>query len=160
MIETKNVWLILHDTAIWWSPIVAGFIGAFGVHLLGQSREREKWILDSKKQEFKELVSALSQAYIMTLAKTDGTHSLEDRLQFIATKNETVRIFVDRIFIVKDLDLDSLSLRWRTAMGMYDHKKDAKNFKTEYEAIRDQIVKAANRAAPKTAWQLFLFWRD
>ena len=64
MIETGDIWPIVSATAVWWSPIVAGFIGAFGVHLLTQSSEREKWIFDSKKQEYREIaVCAITIAY-------------------------------------------------------------------------------------------------
>ena len=79
MLETKDFWPIVRTTAVWWSPIVAGFIGAFGVHLLTQSREREKWILDSKKAEYRELLSVLSQAHMSTSSGPPGFANKEDQ---------------------------------------------------------------------------------
>ena len=58
----------LKATALWWSPIVAGFIGAFGTHLHTQSRERERGILDCKKQEYRELLTALAQSHSVILS--------------------------------------------------------------------------------------------
>jgi len=63
-LEPIAFWPVVRSTAVWWSPVAAGFIGALGVHLLTPSREREKWILDSKKAEYRELLSALSQAHM------------------------------------------------------------------------------------------------
>jgi hypothetical protein len=58
----------IRECAGQFNPIVSGFIAAIGVHLLlTQSREREKWILDCKKREFRELLSALSDAYAKTI---------------------------------------------------------------------------------------------
>ncbi len=124
MLETKDFWPIVRTTAVWWSPIVAGFIGAFGVHLLTQSRERERWILDSKKAEYRELLSALSQAYMSTSSVPSGIANNEDRQRYSAIapiQDNSIRIFSDRIFITKDLPLLDLQKSWRKAMEDYSY---------------------------------------
>ena len=106
MLEIKDFWPIVQTTAVWSSPIIAGFIGAFGVHLLTQSQEREKWILDSKKAEYRELLSALSQAHMSTRSGLPGFANTEDQQPYSSIpsiQNNSVRIFSDRIFITKDL---------------------------------------------------------
>jgi hypothetical protein len=174
MVEGKDIWSIVRDTAIWWSPIVSGFIGAFGVNLLTQSREREKWILDSKKQEFRELLSALSQAHINTRSISSGWANYpsegnkERHASIFLMQDESSRLFSDRLFITNDLPLDSLRESWRKAMEGYCYSDgrlltdytDYSIFDREYVRIKDIIVAAANRSVPKTAMQRLMFWKD
>jgi hypothetical protein len=160
MLAQSDFWPMVRNTAVWWSPIVAGFIGAFGVHLLTQSRERERWILENKKQEYRELLSALSNALVETLAVHPNTTRLEALDTRRAAQNQIIRVFSDRIFIVRDLNLTSLRIRWRDALFAYtENPNKEKELTDEYEEIRDEIVKAANCSIPKTAWQCFKFWR-
>jgi len=175
MVEGKDIWSIVRDTAIWWSPIVSGFIGAFGVHLLTQSREREKWILDSKKQEFRELLSALSQAHINTRSLSSGwanypsADNKERHASIFLIQDESSRLFSDRLFIANDLPLDSLRESWRKAMKDFCYNdplltnvpySNYSIFDREYVRIKDAIVAAANRSVPKTAMQRLKFWKD
>jgi hypothetical protein len=172
MLEIKDFWPIVQTTAVWWSPIVAGFIGAFGVHLLTQSQEREKWILDSKKEEYRELLSALSQAHMCTRSGPPGFANIEDQHQYSAIapiQNNSVRIFSDRIFITKDLPLLDLQKSWRKAMKDYSYagpstlgtlSTPVTVFDTEYGRIKDGIVAVANQSVPKTAWQRLMFWKE
>jgi hypothetical protein len=172
MLETKDFWPIVRTTAVWWSPIVAGYIGAFGVHLLTQSREREKWILDSKKAEYRELLSALSQAHMSTSSGPPGFANKEDQQPYssIAPKQtNSERIFSDRIFITKDLPLLDLQKSWRKAMEDYSNAEPwtlgtlptpVTVFDMEYDRIKDEIVAVANQSVPKTAWQRLMFWKE
>lgn len=169
-----DVWSILRNTAVWWSPVVAGFIGAFGVHLLTQSREREKWILDSKKQEFRELLSAISQAYMNTRSVQPGfvmfsdSQNKERHSAIFSMQQDSVRLFTDRLFITKDLPLNDLQDSWRKAMEDYSYAQGTvigpyshfKNFDGEYDRIKDAIVAAATRSVPKTSRQRLIFWRN
>lgn len=173
MVAPTDFWPIVRNTAVWWSPIVAGFIGAFGVHLLTQSREREKWILDSKKEEYRELLSALSQAHMSTRGEDLGFANKIEQEQYSETlrnQNNSLRIFTDRIFIASDLPLAKLRISWRDVMYDYSYTGTAWKvgptetpwtaFDKEYDRIKDVIVSAANRAVPKTAWQRLMFWKD
>jgi hypothetical protein len=62
-------------------PLVATIIGAFGggivsgflVHILTQSRDREKWVLDCKKQEYRELLTGISLAHKIPGANQQAT---------------------------------------------------------------------------------------
>jgi len=172
MSEPIYFWSVVQNTAIWWSPIVAGFIGAFGVHLLTQSRDREKWILNSKKQEFRELLSALSQAYTSTRSVSPGfaaypsADTKERDSSIFLKQDDSLRLFSDRLFITTDLPLNSLRESWRKAMEDYSYSKGLtigspyshfSNFDAEYARIKDAIVVAANRSVPKTAMQRLMF---
>jgi hypothetical protein len=165
MLNLKDAVPFLQQTALWWNPILAGFVGAFGVHLLTQSRDREKWILDCKKQEYRELLSALSESYSKVLfliaIEVIGIPSIDpdDMNTLRAAQDKATRTFRDRIYVVKDLDLIQLSNRWIMAMQHYERRSEAQRLHDEYGAIRDEILAAANRAVPKTTLQRLAFWK-
>ncbi len=172
MLEPIAFWPVVQNTAVWFSPVVAGFIGAVCVHLLTQSREREKWILDSKKQEFKELLSALSQAYIGTRSLQPGwvkypdSENRERHALILSMQRDSVRLFSDRLFITNDLPLNTLRESWHKVMEVYSYAQGSgstyNHFKTldeEYGRVRDAIVAAANHSVPKKARQCLMFWK-
>lgn len=154
-----NAWIAIKATALWWSPIVAGFIGAFGTHLLTESRERKRLVLDYKKQEYRELLSALSDGWMAT-----------GRLPFVESKEKEIlmhmqtrsfQLFMDRIFITYDLDLKGLRNKWLAVTNKYRMPNSPRDeLGRDYEEIRDEIVAAANHAiVPKAAWQRLQFWK-
>jgi hypothetical protein len=142
-----------------WSPLASGLVAAFVVHVLTQSREREKWILDCKRQEFKELMSAITVSYLMTL-QTHGspirTVDSEELRRLENAKVDALRVSWDRVFIVNDLPLNEIGNRWSRALGLYANRGQLDE---EYARIGRSIVDAANRCVPKSAFQQLQFWR-
>jgi hypothetical protein len=176
MFQPIDSWSLIRNSAVWWSPIVAGFIGALGVHLLTQSRERENWILDSKKAEFRELLSAVSKAHISTRRVSHGfayspSAEYNDRYSSIfLIQDESLRFFSDRLFITNDLPLDTLRESWSSAMKYYSYNQKSRisetnnqfineEFDREYDRIKNTIIAAAIRSVPKTTWQRLMFWK-
>ena len=100
-----ETWNSIRSSAVWVNPIVSGFIAAVVVHLLTQSRERERWILDCKKQEFRELLSALSDAYSKTITMLSPQRPLDgdEHTRLQEAQSNSVRIIRDRIYIAKDI---------------------------------------------------------
>ncbi len=43
-------------------------VGALVTHNLGRAARREEWLRDTRKQEYKELLTALSEAYLALIA--------------------------------------------------------------------------------------------
>ena len=148
-------------------PIITALIGALGgglvsglfVHLLTQSRDREKWILDNKKQEYRELLVALS-ASLKCAAGTPLPLRQADRERIKDTANEVTRLSLNSIFINKELDAYGFSERWVTAVSSYLYTLNEDPLNVIYNALRDEIVAAANRAVPQSAFQRLMFWKD
>jgi hypothetical protein len=149
--------------------IVSAFIGAASgsvvstlmVHWLTRSRDREKWILDNKKQEFKELITALAVSY-----KSAGSFPrqvCDEDADLIADHvNEVLRIASDRLFITKDLDLRRLRRRWSESVAECRKENAPHNrlvLDIAYRSISDEIVAAAGRAVPKSTLQRLRFWK-
>jgi hypothetical protein len=161
MTSAQLSWHFAKTVALVLSPFVSGLVAAFAVHFLTQSRESEKWILDCKKQEFRELLSSLSDAYIalvkmlLPLVPLDGSD--ERRLREIQA--DSVRMIRDRIFIAKEIPPNEISNRWLRAMQRYETTLSPQNLHDEYEQIRGQIVTAALRCIPKSSSERLKFWK-
>lgn len=63
--NTFNAWDAIKATVLWWSPVVAGFIGSYGTNWLTRSREQEAWIRACEKEEWRELFTALTRTETM-----------------------------------------------------------------------------------------------
>jgi hypothetical protein len=160
-----NLWNLLKTTATIWYPFVsgltAGLIAAFVVHLLTQSRERERWILDCKKQEFKELQSAVAASWQAT-DSTVGTYGslvalpVEEQRRVAFITQDCLRIMRDRLYITNDLPLDEFAKRWSQAVARYAFRL---KLDEEFMYISGEIIAAANRCVPKTSMQRLKFWK-
>jgi hypothetical protein len=161
-----NLWNLLKATATIWGPfvsgLIAGLIAAFVVHLLTQSRDRERWILDCKKQEFREVLSAIAESHWATLKATVKATGQpftlldeQDQRNLHTANGNAFRTLNDRIYIVQDLNLRELSNAWMVALN----SRDGERLSDEYLRINATIVEAANRCVPKTTMQKLKFWK-
>ena len=150
-----DTWNILSLTVPVWSPLLSGLLAAFIVHLLTQSRERERWVSDCKKQEFKELVSALTESYIWCLRAVPpvGADILRSRDEANANALRAIR---DRIYITSELPLKEFAIRWSHASTLY---MQPDRVSKEYEEIRTAIVDAASKCIPETSMHVLKFWK-
>lgn len=157
-----NLLNLLKTTATVWGPFVSGLIAAFVVHLLTQSRERERWILDCKKQEFKELLSAVADSWHATVSAVNTYGSLvalpeEEKRSVDLKTQDCLRIMRDRLYITEDLpELDDLSNCWSQALATYALRD---KLELEFTNIRKAIIDAAKRCVPKTTLQRLRFWK-
>src|ERR1039458_4104042 len=102
------------------SLIVAGvaLIGTLGGVLAGRyltrSWEREKWLLDSEKEEYKELMSTISASYgtIMQASEPGYTRSANDKQAIREAQLNVLRMLRDRVFVAGSLSLDELFGLW------------------------------------------------
>jgi hypothetical protein len=164
-----DIWDLFRVTMPVWSPVASGLIAAFIVHLLTQSRERERWLLDSKKQEFKELLSALSESYVTVLSLLgplipgplglNGLNHSEEK-RYKGSVDNLARVVRSRLFIVEDLQLENMLGLWSLSIERYFKLRDESAFNSEYKLLSDLTINAAARSLPKTAIQRLKFWRN
>lgn len=158
-------WNSAKSSASVWGPFVSGliaaFVAAFSVHLLTQSREREKWILDCKKQEFKELLNVVSDTYVKRIASLNANGSLprvmdEDQQRELAKLQPDVhRVFRNCLYICDDLDLRALSNEWLSSLIVCN----LKSLHNSFDKVSLVIVQAANRSVPKSSFQKLQLWK-
>jgi hypothetical protein len=137
--------------------IAAGF-GVGGVllgHYLTRSWQREQWRLDCRREEYRELITALSELFT-NMQRSEMYMGSQDRaLKLEVIKANAYRVIRDRILIAEELRGANILQRWGTAFHPVDHfssnRQTWTKFADEYTAINDTLVKMA-LAPPPNFW--------
>jgi len=133
------------------SPVLAAFIGVligFAGNFLIQrqlrSWQREQWILDSKKAEWKELIGTLCQDTRFMLDNSPlgfevSVRTVEQDRKNYEADSEARKTIQDRIFIAKIMQEEKILERWQllTAEG------DISKFWSNWNDLHATLVKAA-----------------
>lgn len=154
-------WWVLEHYAPMWTPLVSGLVAGLAVKVLTQSSDRDKWLVDCKKQEFRELLSAISEVYVMTLKALPSSHvsaSADEKQRARLAEERSVMVMRDRLYIEDDLPMEPLVKEWMKALAAYAQNRDFEPFKTCYKALHGRIVDAANRCAPKKPLKMLFSW--
>jgi len=136
--------------AIWnvVGPLVGVFIGAY----LTTHIQRKQWLLDNKKQEYRELLSTLTRCFneISEAHMPMVAFSPEDHRRHTAAVKESLAVIRDRIFIARDLEVMKLEDRWTLGLlGLNSVDRDASEFSALFGTLRAEILNAAERALRK-----------
>jgi hypothetical protein len=81
-------------------------VGLLVGHFLLRSWQREQWLLDSRKAEFRELMSALSDTIVHLMMFTpalEAGRGEKEFDEFVAAQKVAMRVLADRIYIARDL---------------------------------------------------------
>jgi hypothetical protein len=125
---------------------IAGSLGGIFVgNFLSKSSQRRNWILDCRKQEFRELVSALSKA---TIEQVTFTTSLQSPTpQSMAPWMDTFKIalhtVLDRIYIAKEMKELNVMTRFLEYASALRENKDLEPAHANFEALLREIVMVA-----------------
>jgi hypothetical protein len=128
--------------------VVGTYLGAFLNQHFSKSARREEWLRDNKKQEYKELLTALSNAYL-TLIRfgTPGTALPgEIERQISDTEADSYRVLRDRLFIAVELESKNISQLWTEAAHNFAVNRDARKFAERFSAINDKLVRMATKS--------------
>jgi hypothetical protein len=113
-------------------------------HFLTRSWQHKQWLLDQRKEEWRELLTALAESLRASL-KIYPARSLsgDEEREIVNAQADSFRVIRDRIYIaidVKELDLEN---RWSAAVQHHSQTLDARALGRAYDAIRLEIVKRA-----------------
>lgn len=123
-------------------PLVGIFIG----YWLTRSWQRKQWVLESKKSEYRELITTLSQSFHCMekywtppdqISAVDYNEQRELREAGVAAR----RIIEDRIFIYKLMRTEKIEERW----GLVAAENDLTWLRDYWNDLHDALVKAAHR---------------
>jgi hypothetical protein len=137
--------------------IAAGF-GVGGVllgHYLTRSWQREQWRLDRREEEYRQLITALSDVFTSMQRCTIYMGNQDRALKLEIIKANAYRVIRDRILIAEELRDANILERWARAfypVDSFTHDKQTwTKFVDEYEAINDTLVKMA-LSLPPNLW--------
>ena len=134
--------------------LISVIAGALLNHQLTRSGQTNKWILEERKQEARELLTALTEQFDATLRfRLRGIEiASEQRKLLDEADRKANRALRDRIFLAQDVKQNNLLRRWIDAKNAFSENFEVNVFADEIAAISDSIVKAATKGT-KTTWK-------
>ena len=88
-------------------------VGAGLTYLFSRSKEHEQWLRDNRKEEYRELLSAISEAFLIVHKYGSGPFGpLENQGIVESVKHKSFRILHDRIFIADELKKADIRSKW------------------------------------------------
>jgi hypothetical protein len=127
---------------------LAGIAGTFGSGIASQrmsrKTQRELWNLDNRKQEFRELLAALTNSYIHLLSESPLAVLDADQVRAnLEAKLGMFKTVQDRILIASDVNLINIGGRWEEAVREYTKDYDVMALQRRYLSLSSDIVKSA-----------------
>lgn len=146
--------------------ITGAFGGTFAAQLLARSSQRIQWVLDNRKQECRELLTALLVCYHALLKVKSTRHEggfgdssmrtdWDDEENYKKTEDDLKRIIGDRLFISSDVENVQVRSKWIRVAKKFQKDWDQGPVTLEFEGLRSAIVRMATESQP-TWWQRYL----
>lgn len=131
----KSAWAVV-------APIVGILIG----WLLTRSWDRRKWINENRKQEYRELLTALTNACTVLIDNVQTVvHSHAEQSLAWDEYLKSLRVLQDRIFIASEIAKMNLFDRWGNAVKELTETKDFRKFEDNFEVMKKEIVRQATK---------------
>jgi hypothetical protein len=127
-------------------PVLAGLSGVLiGAHISDRN-QKKRWIIDHKQDEYKTLLTALSEAFNTTVMWVGpGIVRGPDQERMISSAESQLSVAIrDRIFIVAEVYRLRLSERWSEARTVYERTWDLHQFCSAFAKIYLDIQNSAN----------------
>jgi hypothetical protein len=126
--------------------IATTFVGLVMGQRMARNTQREQWLKDCRKEEFKELLSVLTQSFatICDLYSSSGRSGNDARVAREAAILALSTIS-DRIYIAKDVKELNIHKIWRDAANEFEHDHVFVAFGEKYALINAMIVDAATK---------------
>lgn len=126
-----------------WAAI-GPLLGVFVGHLLTRSWQREQARLDNIKAEYRELLSALADAYttIIRLGPRDE-EAAPQRNAFDEARAASLRVMHDRIYIAERVEREKWLFGWIGLIGNYKTDSDRLTLTNAFTDFQEKIRRAA-----------------
>jgi len=126
---------------------LAGIGGTLGGVFIGQRMtqrgQREQWVRDSRKEEFRVLLDALADSLRAELVMCGLALSSDQERSIIETHSNTMRVIRSRIFVADLVNSAQLEARWAEALKAHQNSFDVASLAAVYSKLRMEIIKAA-----------------
>ena len=134
-----------HDLLMQLSGGVMALIGITAGSKLTESRDRKGWINDNRKEEFRELLDALTEeaTALISLLHAMKSGSIYTERDEHNKRMVSLKIIKTRIYIAKDLKERGLYDEWLHAIELAFITKNYDEFDDTFERIRDWIIERA-----------------
>jgi hypothetical protein len=139
-------WVVRNMPSLW--PVVTLLIGIYVGGKVTSRNQRQYWILDNKRAEYRRLISVLTSAASKMIlfedARSGGYEARElKKMQEVARRSANV--IYSRLFIAKEvLKLDILA-RWKKSTMALRQDRNIAAFVKEFDSLIDDIKTEALR---------------
>jgi hypothetical protein len=127
-------------------PLVGVLVGAW----LSRSWDKQKWMNDNRKEECRELLTAVTDAATAVLDRDVGTDGVSLAAKMDRANKAyltSLKVFQDRIFIADDIERTQLFDIWPIAVNRYNSTRNRHDFDNSFEHIKKKIVQIATGKA-------------
>ena len=133
-------------------PLIGVVLGGY----LSRMWQREQWVLDNKKQEYRELMTALTRTYGLFAQYKAPMVAIDAQTQRMLDEAdaEALLILRDRLFIRKEIEDANVQSMWVGAVIAYDRTLDLSTFTHAFNNISDVLTTLANHTfkLPFSSW--------
>lgn len=114
---------------------------------LTSKREEQRWIANNRKEEYRELLKALTHTatFLMEYVGTSAGKEPEYQKRYTQVYGDGIRVISDRIFIADEIKNIEVYDRWVDAVERLNKTNDLGAFSDRFERLRDDIVKSARK---------------
>jgi hypothetical protein len=135
-----------------WSTIILGIWAAVGPlvgvrygHDLSKRWQKEHWLANNRKEEYREVLQALSAAIgpMVQFGAPGSTANLEELKAATSAENAAYAILETRLFIKNELETLGVYGRWKALASKFSKDKNVQEFSEGYKTLTEDIRKAA-----------------
>ena len=125
--------------------MVGTAVGAVMNHLLSKRSRRGERIADAKKEEYREMLTALNEAFMVQiqLRRHNTAIGPQEERELYAAESRSMRIMHDRIYIAATVAKLDLLKRWAKALSLFKESLDYFAFGKEVSRLSEEIRTAA-----------------
>lgn len=123
-------------------------IGSLLTYFLTRRWQREQWRNDNRKEEFRELIGAITASAIAFMKQTpylDDRIAGREKEERYTLYLEALRVIKTRIFIARDVKEMNLNDRWVESINGMGETDTIDQFEERFEKIRDEIIERATK---------------
>jgi hypothetical protein len=136
-------WVFYHGKDIW--AVVGPFLGILIGAYIADRSTRKHWFADNKKQEYRELVTALVSAFNAMVRRIESPQNTES-LQPLVEKEDLALITIsDRLFIREEVARLKILSRWQKVREDFNRTGDAMELSRGARDIRSDLLDEARK---------------
>lgn len=136
--QTVPLWVTIVS-----SLSVGSFVGGLITQLFSSRQQHQEWLKDNKKEEWRELISTLSQSfqYLKNNTGYGVVKNPEQQKGAVEADAEARRAIESRIFVAQQIQRENLLERWKLLAAEGDWSKRAH----DWNSLHDTLVVAAHK---------------
>ena len=117
-------------------------IGILLGHFLTRSSQHKQWLRDNRKQEYRELLSAISEAFLLVYKY--GPYGKSDNYQLVQSmKHESFKVLHDRIFIAEELKSAGILGKWTNIINSMEPGQFDWSVEDQFTLLKAELVRMA-----------------